>query len=319
MNMTNSELLQKITQNLNEITQILSRLKEDESIPAIEKDLLLEKIRLFYDSTIQLDTFVAKSQSVEPVATDEIREEEKSSVTVNQTDVNVDNNKTEIEESIPDLFDEIPVLLDDQPDILDAKTDIEPVEIQSKNIFEESVEIKPEESVEIKPEESVEIRPEESKVDTSEKEKSEIQPSLFGYSERIENNSQPNVIEKKIVQQAFDQKETIEEKYLSENKKSVNDIISELRKEKDLATQMQYKPVKDLKEAITLNDRVKYIREIFNQNKETYDLAIIRLNSCKDLDEAMEYINSNIVWDESKPSFRSFLELVYRRHIPVNN
>ena len=105
---------------------------------------------------------------------------------------------------------------------------------------------------------------------------------------------------------------------LVNNNKTINDLFIEIKKDKDLATQMQLQPISDLSEVITINDKIRFIKELFNGSSGDYSAAIDYFNTCKDLDEAMQFIDSNMDWDESKDGFKSFLELIYRRHIPDN-
>ena len=60
-----------------------------------------------------------------------------------------------------------------------------------------------------------------------------------------------------------------------------------------------------------------FTKELFDGNNEQYLTAINTINACKDLDDALQYLNDNFVWDQDKDSFREFLELVYRRFINV--
>ena len=80
---------------------------------------------------------------------------------------------------------------------------------------------------------------------------------------------------------------------------------------------LQYQPIENLKTVISLNDKIRFIKELFNSNSEQYALSIDKLNSCNNLDEAMEYLNEKFEWDDTKTSFKEFLELVYRRFLNI--
>lgn len=301
MNMITSDLLTELIKQTDSIRQIINRIKESGRISEIDKDLLLDKIRIFYDHTLQVNT-----------AADEIKDE-----------VSVKKSTLKTKEPVIPVKEELSQEKNTE-EIISAKENLPSDSYELILNENEDTSLKPElKSTEKEVNEATLITTEEPdnvKSKSAKVEQVEIQPSLFENQNISKENQNTGMVEveKEIIHQAFSQKETIADKYLSENKKSLNDIMAELRKEKDLATRMQYKPVKDLREAITLNDRVKYIREVFGQDKAKYDLAITKLNNCKDLDEAMEYINANISWDNEKPSFRNFLELIYRRHLPQN-
>jgi hypothetical protein len=99
---------------------------------------------------------------------------------------------------------------------------------------------------------------------------------------------------------------------------TVHDLFSGFKAEKDLGTKLQYKPITNLKSAININDKVLFMKELFENNGEKYNEAVDAINGFSDLDEAMNYINSNFKWDSTKESFNKFLELVYRRFLITN-
>jgi hypothetical protein len=297
MNMMNSDLLNELLIQTDSIRQIINRMKDAGRISEIDKDLLLDKIRVFYDHSLQLN------HSGSEVKKEIIQDSDIIKTEISEKEKVTDKSEAPEPEKLKENEnnDSYELLLNEPVD----SSENHPAEITTADVIE---------NTQLTNEKPKNLISEPAKI-----EKIEIQPSLFENHENISENQKPGKVEKEIIQQAFSQKETISDKYQSKNRKSTNELMAELRKDKDLATQMQYKPVKDLREAITLNDRVKYIREIFDQDKSKYDLVVTGLNNCKDLDEAMEYIDANISWDSEKPSFKSFLELIYRRHMPQNN
>lgn len=98
-------------------------------------------------------------------------------------------------------------------------------------------------------------------------------------------------------------------------KQSINDIIANSKRAKDIASMLKDKPITDLKKGISINDKIRFIKELFNGKSDNYQNAIDELNNSADLDEALDYLNKNFVWDQDKESFREFLELVYRRFV----
>ncbi|OFX20383.1 MAG: hypothetical protein A2033_13385 [Bacteroidetes bacterium GWA2_31_9] len=98
-----------------------------------------------------------------------------------------------------------------------------------------------------------------------------------------------------------------------ENKRSINEKIAPNKR--DLATKFKDNPIKDINSAIGLNDKFLFIRELFSNNGEIYSNAIEKLNSFENLDQAMQFINTEFHWDAKNPTFNKFLELVYRRYI----
>ena len=66
---------------------------------------------------------------------------------------------------------------------------------------------------------------------------------------------------------------------------------------------------------VSINDKIRFTKELFEGNSQQYNDAVNTLNNCEDLDKALKYLNENFSWDQDKESFREFLELIYRRFI----
>lgn len=72
--------------------------------------------------------------------------------------------------------------------------------------------------------------------------------------------------------------------------------------------------VTDIKHAITLNDKLFYIKELFNDDEEQYRLSIERINEMNNLDEAVDYVRGAFPeWDEDSNSVYRFLMILRRR------
>jgi hypothetical protein len=94
---------------------------------------------------------------------------------------------------------------------------------------------------------------------------------------------------------------------------SLNDKLSGIIKNKDLASSIKDRPIRNLKSAIKLNDRIWFTNELFNKNKTLFEKSVDTINQSADLDEALAYLFSNFSWDQNQKSTISFLELVFRR------
>ncbi len=69
---------------------------------------------------------------------------------------------------------------------------------------------------------------------------------------------------------------------------------------------------------IGLNDKFRFIRELFEGNTQEYTIAINQLNSMTNKVEALMYIDSlkNIYrWEDDQESFVSFLEIINKRFL----
>jgi len=79
---------------------------------------------------------------------------------------------------------------------------------------------------------------------------------------------------------------------------SLNEQIGSHKADLDLSQRLKSKPISSLTEAIGVNDRFLFIREIFNNNKDAYAQAISRLDHAENLCDAnaiiMSYTGDNI-------------------------
>lgn len=71
-------------------------------------------------------------------------------------------------------------------------------------------------------------------------------------------------------------------------------------------------PITSLKAAIGLNDRFLFTREIFNNNAAKYNEVIDNLDKMDQIQEAVEYLRSNLTMQKNEASMK-FVELLKRR------
>ena len=111
--------------------------------------------------------------------------------------------------------------------------------------------------------------------------------------------------------------EILGEKF-SRQGKIIHDAISESSgmSRKDLSSLHQSRPLKNIEEAIGINDRFLFIKELFGGESERYTQTMTELNSAVDFNEAYRYIEQNFSWDQESEAVQKLLELVRRRHIP---
>lgn len=102
---------------------------------------------------------------------------------------------------------------------------------------------------------------------------------------------------------------------------TINQKISTLLGDKNTAhgEQLSLKPISDIKQAITLNDKLLYVKELFNGYNLAYSEAIEILNRFNTFEEAALFLKTNYVtknnW-ESKPAVTDkFYALLKRRYL----
>ncbi len=94
---------------------------------------------------------------------------------------------------------------------------------------------------------------------------------------------------------------------------SLNEQLGNLRDEDDISGRIKTKHVTNLSDAIGINDKFLFIREIFGGNNETFNQAISRLDSAENLFDA-KIIMSGYTGDTSdNDASRQLLELVKRK------
>jgi hypothetical protein len=88
--------------------------------------------------------------------------------------------------------------------------------------------------------------------------------------------------------------------------------------EKDRQPKPLRKPIPDLKAAISINDKFRFINDLFQGNATEFNIALNQINSCEGSDDADTYV-TNIrdiyQWKEDNESVVLFLELVERRFL----
>lgn len=90
--------------------------------------------------------------------------------------------------------------------------------------------------------------------------------------------------------------------------RSLNDVMSDNKVESKLTNG----PISSLRASIGLNDRFLFIREIFDNNAEKYNTVIDKLDKLETIQEAVEYLKSNLSLEKNDTSMK-FVDLLKRR------
>ena len=122
-----------------------------------------------------------------------------------------------------------------------------------------------------------------------------------------------------------------ESEEISSNQISLIDSIEEIKKMErsineafsdqpaSLAQRLNKKPVANLKTAITINQKFKFISDLFKNDVDAFEKAIDRLNSCTSYIEADEFIQNGLTsrfeWEMKSPTVREMMDLVERRFL----
>jgi hypothetical protein len=100
---------------------------------------------------------------------------------------------------------------------------------------------------------------------------------------------------------------------------TINQIMAaQLNKSGKASAQPHAQPVTDLKQAITLNDKLLYIKDLFNGYNLAYSEAIDILNRFSSFEEAQDFLQNNYAtknrWDTRQATVDKFYELLRRRY-----
>jgi len=96
-----------------------------------------------------------------------------------------------------------------------------------------------------------------------------------------------------------------------------NEQLGSQKGEDDGTDILSKKRLSNLSEAIGVNDKFLFIREIFDGNKDEYNKAILKLDNAKNLDDARAIIMSYTDYSEENKAVKQLLSLV-KRKLPSN-
>ena len=103
----------------------------------------------------------------------------------------------------------------------------------------------------------------------------------------------------------------------SNRPESYNERLSTIRQDEDVLEILKTRPLSSLTEAIGINDKFLFVREIFDGNQENYEQAINKLESVGSLSDAMAVVMSYTGEKTSNEAVRQLLELI-KRKFPSN-
>lgn len=79
------------------------------------------------------------------------------------------------------------------------------------------------------------------------------------------------------------------------------------------AKRVESRFVQSIKKAITLNDRIRYMNELFGGDAQLMSSTIEQLDGMSSLQEAKDYVKWNFSWDENEEAASDFLRLLEDR------
>lgn len=305
-----SNRLEQIQKTFEQISYKINGLSEQQDA-LIDIDLTLEKTRVLYDllSELKLEKLSQKDQAITQKAS--IKSSPKSpkiQVIEEQFSTDIDDEALKLieqKEHIDSLasknekltFVEETISTENQQEAINNTTEVEFIEETIKEV----VELVKEKPVEIQKT----VKAKTQKVNISE----------------ISSKEGPVKAEEKIIVQEvasepkskiIETNDTVADQF--EVKASLNDILSEINSNDDFATQLRMRPIPDLRNAISLNDKIWFTRELFSGNNDKFKSSLESINNSNTMQEAIE-VADTFGWDKKESSTKKFLELIYRRFI----
>jgi hypothetical protein len=101
----------------------------------------------------------------------------------------------------------------------------------------------------------------------------------------------------------------------SNRSESFNEKLGSHKHEDDVLEILKTKPLLSLDEAIGINDKFLFIREIFDGNTESYNLAIQKLESVGSLSDAMAVIMSLSGENSGNEAVKQLTDLIKRKFL----
>ncbi len=328
--MDKRKLIQIVEKELEELKIITAEVSENEKDSGLIIEIALGKARVLCNEIELLRTLSAKEESDEDVNIDDELNEPEGAFGVNITDPELEiaepGDENEILTFSTDESDETDVIEDQEDDdtfedddITDEDDDLiedEDNEMEdNEDQEEELIEFGHDDSLTAMDNEVLEQAPEET-------EHKNISSSSLREITLEEIEDEPLHVKQQPVTKATErpvfkeipkpEEPALEEKRVIEtihNGQTLNDSIGETKANE---TKLNTGPIASLKASIGLNDRYQFVREIFGNNTEKYNKIIDHLDKLETIQQAVEYLKSQLTLQKTETSMK-FVELLKRR------
>ncbi len=320
-------LLQKDIQELAMITAGFMEMSEYPSVI----------IRLARQKAGDIQQYISQLEEIKEFADVQERVEEKEEVCINPEETVEEKCTVEVhiemepeDESV--VEEQLDVIEDELPIVLDVKDEPVPEEYEDELVSE-------------KEEES-------ENVDTQDlKEEGDIKSEYIKIDDVKEDLPSDDVVhaaedgEKEAAELVLDSQETEEIETKEDDKENVpvellsGSIASEIKQtifsdntiivteekttisqnvfksDHTIADSLNNKKVDDIRHAISIGDRFRFQRELFNGNGELMNKTFSILNQSKSYEDALSYLHSKFKWDEEDETAESFYQIVKRKFL----
>ena len=133
-------------------------------------------------------------------------------------------------------------------------------------------------------------------------------------NEEVEEPIQSNTNEEVIVKtDTKKSSKTLADQYRDNSSKTLSDVMFKSQPENDVSSKIQLKPIKNIKTAISINDRIMFTKELFNNNPDLYNEIVDKVNSMSNITDALDYFSGKVNIHMENEPVKKFLEIVHRR------
>ncbi len=299
--MHNNEPTATLLQVLRDLSRTIEQMAPEQSLTAIERDMLLAEMQQLYAQILQWPVAAPKKVEVAPAAAPFV--------------ANVPDSK----------FDEAAVAAVAAPETQATALE-EQVEALTGEVMEQLVDVV-EEAVEEAMETGKEVEF-DIQLQVSEKEKAPAEDGVAEVAEReevaagvadlaMEAQANTDVMEEIPVAASAPVAVSQAQRSVAF---SLSGVLQQSGDSQLVMAHLKLKPIDDLKSGIGLNEKFLFMRELFNNDHLAYADAIEQLNASNSLAEAEKIIADKLLpayqWDLETEAAVSFLHLIFRRFAP---
>lgn len=319
--------IQHIITDINRIRQIIEQWNENQNIPAIERDIVLDKLKHLYEilltETVIDFSDMGSEQGAGPSLTSDNVTDNNSTVQQSVAPVS-DISATEKQENSNNTFSSMSGTVSET--ILGSVSHIGPTEesrdIEQKLFGDDQI---PRPKVDKQvilslygdtpaPPKTTPTPPAHQPIEAPQS----YIPQPAAPAEQPKRN--PYTPESNLVSPVSPEANTAPHKkvfgeVLSDNGSiPMNEALGKQNNHTDVASKLQAKSINgDLRQHIGINDRFMIIRNLFGGNSEAFNATMAQLNTFTDLDDALLYIQDHYNWNPDDDSVKLIVDLLERK------
>lgn len=315
---------QKFVDRLSRMTALAEGWQKSESLPAIERDLMLEELRGFYDELLdfkgddglaeRVGAAIMAETATEPIFDDVLDID----ALLGLSDIEHDEPKAEEVTVEPEIMVEEEVMVEEP--ILEVIAEPEPMP-EPEPVSEPEPTPEPKSNGGLFDMEDIPVRTRSSRkmislytspfaAETKTKaEEPKVEPKVEAKSEpKVEVKPEPTPAPTPAPAPQPAAEPVRLGDILGGNTTTLADKMAD-----DSAPTAAFNRITDLRKAIGLNDKFLMIRDLFDGDAARYEDTITTLNEFDDLDECMIYIVENFVWNPDSEGAKLLVSLIERK------